>query len=65
MMNYIVAEIICVLSQFILFIPFYLVWKKDCKEIGKEKLAVSLKERFTAWIILFPLWLMPVLWAIE
>lgn len=31
-------------------------WKKDCKELGKENLAVSLKERIIAYIIwiIFP-----------
>lgn len=61
MINFIIAEIVCVFLQFVLFIPLYLVWKKDCKEIGKENLAVSLKERFKAWILVFPFWLFPFL----
>lgn len=64
-MNFWVAEIVCVLLQFILFIPFFLKWKKDCKEIGKDNLAVSLKERFIAWIICCPLWLVPILEVAE
>lgn len=51
----------CIALQFILFIPFFIIWKKDCKEIRKENLAVSLKERFTAWVIYFPIWLLPLL----
>ena len=47
--------------QIILFIPFFLVWRKDCKEIGKENLAVSLKERFVTWIIFCPIWAIPFL----
>ena len=47
--------------QIILFIPFFLVWRKDCKEIGKENLAVSLKERFITWIIFCPIWAIPFL----
>ena len=47
--------------QIILFIPFFLVWRKDCKEIGKENLAVSLKERFVTWIIFCPIWATPFL----
>ncbi len=43
---------IYVVLQFILFIPFFLIWKKDCKKFGKENLAVSLKERFVTWLIL-------------
>lgn len=52
---------ICVILQFILFIPFFLMWKKDCKKFGKENLAVSLKERFAAWLIACPLWAVPIL----
>ena len=47
--------------QIILFIPFFLVWRKDCKEIGKENLAVSLKERFVTWVIFCPIWAIPFL----
>ena len=47
--------------QIILFIPFFLVWRKDCKEIGKENLAVSLKERFVMWVIFCPIWSVPFL----
>ena len=47
--------------QIILFIPFFLVWRKDCKEIGKENLTVSLKERFVTWIIFCPIWAIPFL----
>jgi hypothetical protein len=54
-----------ILLQLILFIPFYLIWKNDCKSIGKENLAVSLQERFLYWIMLCPIWLMGVLDAIN
>lgn len=53
--------LICAALQIILFIPFFFIWRKDCKKIGKENLAVSLKERFTAWIIFFPIWIVPFL----
>lgn len=59
-MNFWIIEIIMVVLQFLLFIPFYLVWRNDCKEIGKENLAVSLLERFIIWIVFFPLWLIPI-----
>jgi hypothetical protein len=49
--------LICILLQLVLFIPFYLIWRNDCKEIGKENLAVSLSERFIAWILYCPIWL--------
>lgn len=54
-------ELICITLQFILFIPFYVKWKKDCKEIGKENLAVSLGERFLVWICFIPIWAIPIL----
>jgi hypothetical protein len=50
------TQIILILLQFIIFIPFYLIWKKDCKEIGQSNLAVSLEERFVAWVCLCPIW---------
>ena len=53
--------VVCIALQFVLFIPFFIIWKKDCKKIGKENLAVSLKERFAAWVIYFPMWLLPLL----
>lgn len=53
--------VVCIALQFVLFIPFFIIWKKDCKKIGKENLAVSLKERFAAWVICFPMWLLPFL----
>jgi hypothetical protein len=56
----IIFEIVCVVLQFVLFLPFYLIWRKDCREIGKENLAVSLGERFEAWLICCPLWALPI-----
>lgn len=47
--------------QVLLFIPFFCLYKKDCKKIGKNKLAVSLTDRFFAWIIIFPIWVFPIL----
>lgn len=61
MKGFVLSLLICIALQFVLFIPFFMIWKKDCKEIGKENLAVSLKERFTAWIICCPIWLIPFL----
>jgi hypothetical protein len=45
-----------ILLQFVGFIPFYMIWRNDCKTIGKENLAVPLKERFTAWLLFCPFW---------
>nr|DAR83492.1 MAG TPA: hypothetical protein [Caudoviricetes sp.] len=58
---WVIAEAISIVGQFVLFIPFYMVWKEDCRTIGKDNLAVSLKERFFAWCFYFPIWLMPLL----
>ena len=63
-MNFCIFEIVMVVLQLLLFIPFYLVWRKDRKEIG-EDLAVSLLERFMSYIVFFPLWLAPILCAVR
>jgi hypothetical protein len=52
-----VKILVCILLQFVLFIPFYFIWRNDCKKIGKENLAVSLTERFVAWLYLCPIWI--------
>lgn len=64
-MMFLMFEAIAVALQFVLFLPFYLIWRKDCKEIGKERLAVSLGERFTSWLVCFPLWIVPILVFLE
>lgn len=48
-----------IILQLVLFIPFYLIWRNDCKEIGKNNLAVSLGERFMAWLVVMPIWIIP------
>ena len=60
-MKFLVVELIVISIQFLLFVPFYFIWRKDCKEIGKENLAVSLKERFTAWLLFCPMWAVPII----
>lgn len=47
--------------QFILFVPFFIIWKNDCRELGKDNLAASLEERLIAWITLCPIWIIPFL----
>ena len=64
-MTFLIPELIFIALQFILFIPLYVVWKNDCKNIGKDRLAVSLKERFLYWVILFPLWIIPIMWLLK
>ena len=63
-MNFCIFELVMVVLQLLLFIPFYLVWRKDRKEIG-EDLAVSLLERFMSYIVFFPLWIIPIFCAVR
>lgn len=62
---FVITEAISIIAQFVLFVPFYLMWKNDCKTIGKDNLAVSLKERFLAWCFYLPLWFIPLLMLSE
>jgi hypothetical protein len=48
--------IVGIVLQFAGFIPFYMIWKNDCKTIGKENLAVPLEDRFVAWLLFCPFW---------
>lgn len=59
-MTFWVTELICIVIQLVLFLPFYFIWRKDCEEIGKN-LAVSLEDRFFAWLLYFPIWIIPML----
>lgn len=47
---------IVVLINVCFYAFIYFNWKKDCKEIGKNNLAVSLGERMIAgfWCVTFP-----------
>lgn len=47
--------------NFILYLMTFLIWKKDCKEIGVEKLAVSLTERLFRVFAVFTLPMLIVL----
>lgn len=59
--EFICYELICIVIQVVLFIPFFCIYKKDCKKIGKDKLAVSLTDKFLAWTIVCPIWIFPAL----
>ena len=59
--GFLIVVVTSILLQIVLFIPFFIIYIKDCKELGKNNLAVSLKERFIAWIICFPFWAIPLL----
>ena len=54
----IVAIVFCGVVQLVTFAPFYLVWRQDKKKYGDD-LAVPLKRRFTAWLVMFPIWAIP------
>ena len=58
---FLIITLIAVFLQLVLFVPVYFVWKKDCKEIGKENLASSLGDRFKNWLVLCPIWLVPII----
>jgi hypothetical protein len=55
-----IFSIVCIVLQIIPVLIAYIGWKKDCKTIGKERLAVSLSERIWAGLICFPFWLGPI-----
>lgn len=59
-MNFWLFELTCVAAQLVLFTPFWLKWRKDCREIGEENLAVPLSKRFFIWISFFPIWAIPI-----
>jgi hypothetical protein len=57
--------LIPLIIQIVFFIPFYIIYKKDCKELGKENLAVSLEERFIYWLLLCPFWIISILQLLD
>lgn len=52
--------LICLIAQSVLFIPFFIEYLKDVKDIGKDNLAAPLSERFISWCLFVPIWLMPI-----
>ena len=47
-MMVVVAILIFLVINVPAYIYVYFAWRKDCKEIGKDNLAISLKERMKA-----------------
>ena len=47
--------IVCIVSNLIVYGIVYRIWLDDCKEIGKDNLAVSLSERLRATFLIFTL----------
>ena len=50
-----VIIIICIVSNLFAYGIIYKIWVDDCKEIGKDNLAVSLSERLRAAFLVFTL----------
>ena len=55
----ITAMLVCVAVQVITFLPFYRVWKQDLKKYGND-LGAPLRKRFCVWVIMFPIWALPI-----
>lgn len=58
-MGFVKALAFCMAVQLVSFYPFYRVWKDDRKKYGND-LAVPLGKRFAAWLVMFPVWALPV-----
>jgi hypothetical protein len=56
-----IFSIVCILLQSVPLLIAYIGWKKDCKTIGKERLAVPLSGRIWAGLICFPFWIGPII----
>ena len=41
------------------FYPFYLAWKQDKEKYGSD-LGVPLRKRFMVWLVICPVWALPV-----
>ena len=54
-----IAIMICIFVQVITFLPFYRTWQQDLKQYGND-LGVTLRKRFAAWLLMFPVWALPV-----
>ena len=50
-----VIIIICIVSNLFVYGIVYKIWLNDCKEIGKDNLAVSLLERLRATFLVITL----------
>ena len=50
-----VIIIICIVSNLFIYGIVYKIWVDDCKEIGKNNLAVSLLERLRATFLVITL----------
>ena len=55
----ITAMLFCAALQVITFLPFYRVWQQDLKKYGSD-LGAPLQNRFGVWVIMFPVWALPI-----
>lgn len=53
------AFILCALAQVITFVPFWITYEQDKRTYGSD-LGVPLKKRFAAWLVMFPIWAIPL-----
>ena len=58
-MGFFKALVFCVAVQLVRFYPFFRVWKADREKYGND-LGVPLWKRFAAWLVMFPVWALPV-----
>lgn len=48
----IIFALVIFIIQLFGYIPVYLIWKRDCKTIGRERLAVPLSDRTMNYILI-------------
>lgn len=53
------AFIFCAVAQVITFTPFWIAYKQDLENYGSD-LGAPLKKRFAAWLVMFPIWAIPL-----
>lgn len=54
-----IAVLLCIAIQVITFYPFYRTWQQDLKKYGND-LGAPLRKRFGVWVIMFPVWALPI-----
>lgn len=49
----------CAAAQVITFVPFWITYEQDKRKYGSD-LGVPLKTRFAVWLVMFPIWAIPL-----
>lgn len=49
----------CATVQVISFIPFWIAYKQDIEKYGND-LDAPLAKRFAVWLVMFPVWAIPL-----